>query len=119
MSLVYVSFAGACGAVLRYVVADWAQARRGSSFPTGTAAVNLVGSLGVGLVAGLAAPGSVLFDLGVGLFGGLTTFSTWMVESLRLGMIPRPRARAMINGALVVAGVGLAAAGYSLGSLGG
>ena len=57
-------------------------ARRGVR--QGTAAVNLVGSLVLGLLVGLAggygADSDVLLVLGAGGMGGLTTFSTWMLD---------------------------------------
>ena len=45
---------------------------------------------------------------------GLTTFSTWMIETIRLG-IPPLRTRALFNLTItLIAGVALTAAGYSL-----
>jgi len=70
--------AGALGAVLRHL------ARVALPRPFGTAGANLVGALGAGVVAGML-EGPVALVLSVGLFGALTTYSTWMVEVVELG----------------------------------
>jgi fluoride exporter len=83
-----VALAAAAGAVARYLLDTWLMARTGSAFPWGTFAVNISGSLALGLLAGglalgaLPAPAAVV--LGTGFLGAYTTFSTWMVDSLRL-----------------------------------
>lgn len=115
MTLLVATAAGAVGSVCRYLVADWAQRRSRSGFPIGTATVNLAGALLVGVVAGSvdleAAPGVAL----VGFTGGFTTFSTWMIETVRLGAAPRLGGRAAANLVLLaVLGVALTAAGFHL-----
>ena len=67
---------GAAGAYARFAVAAAVTARRPGDFPWGTFVVNLTG-------AGIT--GTALFVLGTGFMGGYTTFSTWMVETQRLG----------------------------------
>ena len=88
MTLALVAVGGACGAVLRYVVDQLVTARRTGPFPWGTYVVNVVGCLVLGAVAGFArgtaAADWVLPLLGTGLCGGLTTFSTFSFETLRL-----------------------------------
>ena len=60
-------------------------------------------------------PGSLGRSLLGGFFGGFTTFSTWMVESVDLGLRPRARLAGLVNlGIVLVAGVTLAALGYNL-----
>jgi CrcB protein len=72
---------GGLGAVLRWLVTLWlGTTDRG--FPLGTTVVNVVGSFALGVAVGM---GSSIaeFDtqpLTVGLLGGFTTFSTWMVQ---------------------------------------
>jgi fluoride exporter len=106
--------AGGIGTVCRYLVSGAVQGRGRSDFPVGTLAVNLSGALLIGLVAGATDLRSVISVAIVGFLGGFTTFSTWMIETIRLGM-PALRARAMVNLTLtLVAGVALTAAGYSL-----
>ena len=53
--------------------------------PWGTFVVNLTGGFVLGLLTGLHVTGDALFVLGTGFLGGYTTFSTWMVETQRLG----------------------------------
>jgi len=76
------------GAPLRYLTDRAVQARHDSVFPWGTYVVNVVGSLVLGLVTGLAATGAagphVQLLLGTGLCGALTTYSTFSYETLRL-----------------------------------
>jgi CrcB protein len=76
---------GGIGAVLRFLV-DRAVARRAAVlFPLGTLAVNVSGTALLGLVAGLALSPAVAMLAGTALIGSYTTFSTWMLETQRLG----------------------------------
>jgi fluoride exporter len=43
------------------------------------------GAFALGLLTGLKLPSDLLLVLGTGFLGGYTTFSTWMVETQRLG----------------------------------
>jgi fluoride exporter len=84
-----VAAGGAIGSVLRYLVAMLALTWLGPAFPWGTLAVNLVGSFAIGLVQGLAFEGLVLDEdarlfLSTGVMGGLTTYSAFSYESVRL-----------------------------------
>jgi fluoride exporter len=76
---------GALGAVARFRLDSAVSARFPSDFPLGTLAVNLTGALGLGILVGIAPAHRVVLLLGTGFAGGYTTFSTWMVESVRLG----------------------------------
>jgi CrcB protein len=85
---VAVALGGAIGTVARYELA-LAEPVTSGHFPWATFTANLVGSfvLGVAVVALVEARAStaVLRPLvAVGFCGGLTTFSTWMVESVLL-----------------------------------
>lgn len=76
---------GGIGSVLRFLV-DRAVARRmARSFPFGTLTVNISGAALLGLVSGLALsrPAALLAD--TAFIGSYTTFSTWMLETQRLG----------------------------------
>jgi CrcB protein len=72
------------GAVLRFTLHRAVQARRADAFPLGTLAVNVLGSLLLGVLHGAGVGGDAGLLLGTALLGSFTTFSTWMVESERL-----------------------------------
>jgi len=76
---------GAAGAYMRFSVAATVTARRPSAFPYGTFVVNMSGGFALGLLTGLGVADDVRLVFGTGLLGAYTTFSTWMVESQRLG----------------------------------
>ena len=91
---VNVAIGGAFGAALRYhfgrAMTAWLGAAPMSAFPFATLAVNAIGSLLMGLLAGwLAARGAsdggqLRLMLGVGLLGGFTTFSAFSLELVLL-----------------------------------
>ncbi len=112
-----VGLAGGLGAVARValdeVVTEVVTARRPSAFPVGTLVANVLGSLLLGLVAGLVldrgAPEGLQVVLGTGFCGGFTTFSTVAVASARLD-----RPRALLNAAAtLVLTVAASAAGLA------
>ncbi len=114
MTFVIAVAAGGLGAVCRYVVSGLVQRWSGSDFPTGTVAVNLTGAFALGAALGTGSGSVAIASVG-GFLAGFTTFSTWMVESLGLGLVPRPRTRAVVNlVGMLLAGLALAAAGYSI-----
>lgn len=75
--------AGGVGAVARYTVGRAALSL--TDRPLGTAVVNVVGAATLGLVVALGSHGDTRQVLAVGLLGGFTTFSTWIVEALVVG----------------------------------
>jgi CrcB protein len=80
---------GAIGTGLRYLAALAAAHWFGAEFPYGTLIVNLAGSFIIGFVQQLglevlAIPDSVRLFLTTGLMGGLTTYSTFSYETVRL-----------------------------------
>ena len=115
MTLLITAVTGSLGALCRYLLSGFVQNRVESLMPVGTATVNLIGAFSLGLVAGaadLSAPGPLAL---AGFLGGFTTFSTWMVETVGLGIAPRLRLRAVTNLTLILLiGVLLAAAGFNL-----
>ncbi|WP_020592313.1 fluoride efflux transporter CrcB [Kiloniella laminariae] len=87
--LIAVAFGGAVGAVGRYLVYILMGSLVGSQIPSGTLAVNIVGSFVMGLlVPWLATDGSVPPEirglLTVGLLGAFTTFSTFAMDTFVL-----------------------------------
>lgn len=75
---------GGLGAVGRFLLDGAIGSATSSPFPFGTLAVNLLGTLALGLLAGAVVDDDALALLGVGALGSFTTFSTWMFESQRL-----------------------------------
>ena len=80
----YVGVGGSIGAIIRYALARWAGDRFSGVFPWGTMLANASGAFMLGLLHGNGAAEPWLVFLGTGILGGLTTFSTWMIESFRL-----------------------------------
>lgn len=97
MTVLLVALAGSLGAVSRYVIAGAVQARTKAAFPRGTLVVNVVGSFGFGVLVGASPAETNLLIAAVAFFGGFTTFSTWAIESVRLGVVPTPSRPAVIN----------------------
>jgi CrcB protein len=83
--VVGVGLLGGAGAVARFVLDGAVASRLGRVFPYGTLAVNLSGALALGVLHGAGAGGDALRLVGTGLIGAYTTFSTWTLESHRLG----------------------------------
>jgi CrcB protein len=84
-----VAFGSGIGGLLRYVISDFVYKYSASLFPYGTLTVNVVGSFILGLVLfyldslKLISTEMRLF-LTIGLCGGLTTFSTFSYETVKL-----------------------------------
>lgn len=111
-----VAVLGGCGAIARFLLDGWVAERARGAFPLGTLAVNLSGALALGLLTGLALSGDALVLAGAAALGSYTTFSTWMLETHRLGEDAELRL-ALVNVALsLAAGVGAAALGRFLGA---
>ena len=104
MTALLVALGAAVGAPLRFLLARVLDAR----FPWGTLLVNLAGSLALGALAGAAVSGRPMALLGTGFCGGLTTYSSFAVQSVGLGRASRPRGAAYV--VATVAGCLLAAA---------
>ena len=118
MSLLLVITGAAIGAPLRYLSDRAIQARHDTVFPWGTFAVNVLGSLVLGIItgavtAGVASP-AIQLALGTGLCGALTTYSTFSYETLRL-LEDDARFFAAANVvASIVAGLGAAFLGVAI-----
>jgi CrcB protein len=110
-----VALFGALGAIARFSVDSAVSTRFPSDFPLGTLLVNLTGAFALGLLVGAAPSDRALFLLGGGFAGGYTTFSTWMVESVRLGEVGNLAALLRNLWLSMIAGFGAAAAGFALG----
>ncbi|MFZ9395257.1 MAG: fluoride efflux transporter CrcB [Erythrobacter sp.] len=112
-----VAIGGGVGALARYQLGrgmtHWLGPQAVSAFPWATLAVNVLGSLAMGLLAGwLARHGTAYTEqwrllLGVGLLGGFTTFSAFSLELMLL--IERGQATTAFTYAAVSVLAGLAA----------
>lgn len=85
MTALAVLLGGAIGSTLRYLTDLSVQSRHSSRMPWGTFTVNVVGSFILGVIAATCASSSTAYALwGTGFCGGLTTFSTFSFETVRL-----------------------------------
>jgi fluoride exporter len=88
MSLVF--FGGAVGTLFRFGISSWVARTVGPQFPWGTLTVNVVGSFLIGAILGwpdlVQATGNqpLVAFLAVGFCGGLTTFSSFSLQTLAL-----------------------------------
>lgn len=85
----WVAIGSAAGGVIRFLLGTFIQQKTGSTFPVGTLAINVTGSLVLGFVVryALATPAispEIRALLTAGLCGGYTTFSTFSYESAAL-----------------------------------
>lgn len=76
-----VSLGAVAGAVSRYGVVNGLNAGLGTSFPFGTLTVNLVGALGMGVVAGVVTSPEGRALLAAGFLGSFTTFSAYQLDA--------------------------------------
>ena len=112
---VAVALGGAAGTLARWWIGGLVQ-EASATFPTGTLAINVAGSLLLGFLARYlletSAPPELRMALTVGLCGGFTTFSTFSYETLALienGSIARA-------GGYVIASVVLSLAATAMGA---
>lgn len=84
LAWVAVAAVGGTAAIARFAIDFALTARSEHPFPLGILAVNLAGTLALGLVAGIALEGEALVIVAGGGIGSFTTFSTWMLDSHRL-----------------------------------
>ncbi len=87
--LLLVAAGGAAGAALRHLAGMAALRLFGPSFPWGTLAVNIAGSLAMGVLIGLLARASsggeaLRLFLATGVLGGFTTFSAFSLDAVAL-----------------------------------
>ncbi len=88
MGWLYVAAGGALGAILRFAVSGWVQELSASTFPWGTMAVNVLGSLLLGFAVvwlqSAVTSAEVRVFATIGLLGAFTTFSTFTYETAAL-----------------------------------
>jgi CrcB protein len=111
IDVVLVAIGGTAGAVSRHLLGERIDARTRD-----TLAVNVLGSLALGVLLGVGVGTSGSLLLATGFCGAFTTFSTFAVETVRLAETGRPRAAAWnaaahLAGALAAVWIGTAAGG--------
>ena len=87
--LLFIGIGGAIGALMRYGTSMGIYSLLGRGFPYGTLFVNVLGSLGIGVLSILLVE---RYNIGpewraailIGLLGSFTTFSTFSIETLNL-----------------------------------
>lgn len=103
MNFLLVMIGGAIGSAGRYAIGKATFHALGPDYPWGTLAVNLIGGLLMGLLAGtLARTGGTeqtRLLIGVGVLGGFTTFSSFSLDAVT--MIERGQWGVAITYALV------------------
>jgi CrcB protein len=99
---------GGLGALARFSLDRFILARVGRGFPAGTLAVNASGAFLLGLLVGISLEGDAYLFAGTALLGSYTTFSTWMLETHRLG--EDGEANWLIANVVLSSAVGLGAA---------
>jgi len=112
-----VALVGGGAAIARFLMDSTVAERVTGDFPAGTLAVNLSGAVVLGFLAGAALHGEALTIVAGGGLGSFTTFSTWMLESHRLGEVGDARALWLNVAVSLVAGLAAVALGHWLGGL--
>jgi CrcB protein len=117
-----VAVGGAFGSALRHGVNELFARVMTRPVPYATAAVNLVGAGAIGILAGLLAAGRLdwppatrAFVL-VGVLGGFTTFSSYMLDSLTLTYRGEPGLAFINLAGQVLFGLAAVWSGYYLGA---
>jgi len=87
--LLLIGLAGALGTLARYGISVWAARALGTGFPFGTLFVNLIGCFLITAITHVAltttlVPQTLRLMLTVGFLGGLTTYSSFDLETTNL-----------------------------------
>lgn len=104
-NILLVALGGAVGSVCRHLLSSM----NAASWPWGTFAVNILGSLIIGLLVGLVSKGIVSPEMKLllvtGFCGGFTTFSTFANESFGMMKAGDVLMTAIYIGASIVVGI--------------
>lgn len=89
LNILVVGLGGGIGAVTRYLVSSWTVGRFGPDFPYGTLLVNVAGCFVIGFFLVLVADKFTVRSewrlfVTTGFLGGLTTFSSFSYETMKL-----------------------------------
>jgi fluoride exporter len=111
-----VALLGGAMAVARLAVDAVLSDHPARPFPAGILAVNLLGTLVLGVVAGAALSGEALVIVAGGGTGSFTTFSTWVLDTERLADSGRSDLALLNVGISLLAGFLAAVLGHWLGT---
>ncbi|WP_110747582.1 fluoride efflux transporter CrcB [Phyllobacterium leguminum] len=118
---VLVLIGGFIGGIARFGLARFVDGKTGNAFPWGTLAVNLSGAFLAGVLAGLAQSTGSLFSsemvrafLMIGVLGGYTTVSSFVLQSHGLAREGEMRLTLIYIAASAIFGVVAAFAGFAL-----
>jgi CrcB protein len=112
---------GALGSVARHGVNVTTARLLGAASPWSTAAVNIIGSLAIGVLVGALAANRISMSrpaqafVFVGILGGFTTFSSFMLDSLTLMQAGGPTPAVWNVAGQVAVGLAVTYAGYQVG----
>jgi CrcB protein len=116
-----VAAGGALGSILRHGVNVLFSSLIERPIPHATAAVNLIGAGIIGVLAGFAASGRLPLSVPmrafvfVGILGGFTTFSSYMLDTLTLAYSGEPGVAFLNVTAQTLLGLAAVWAGYAVG----
>jgi CrcB protein len=105
----------ALGALGRVTFGGEIQRRVSSGLPFGTLAVNMTGSLALGVLAGAGVSGWWLRLFGAALLGSYTTFSTWIYDTTVLAEEGAALGAVLNIVVSVLLGLAAVAAGWAIG----
>ena len=117
--LLAVGIGGLIGSVGRYIASKSIDEKMASLFPSGTLAVNIIGSLVLGILYGISLKRLDLAEhwrlfIGTGICGGFTTFSAFALENFVL-LHEKPAIAVLYIAATLIAGLLAVALGVFLG----
>ena len=121
MTWLAVVLGGAVGTAARHAVNLATSRLISTPVPWATATVNMLGSLVIGVLAGALAAERLSMSpfartfVFVGVLGGFTTFSSFMLDSLTLMHAGAPTKAALNLGGQLVLGLALTVTGYYIG----
>jgi fluoride exporter len=110
-----VTLIGGAGSAARFLADGAVSSAARRDFPSGTLAVNISGSVILGLLTGLALSHDQALLAGTAAVGSYTTFSAWMLETQRMAE-ERQHRKVILN---VAASLALGVAAAALGRLAG
>ena len=123
MTWLAIAAGGAIGSVARHAVNQLVHTRwLTTRFPVGTVAVNLIGCLIIGILAGLIASERIAIRFQwrefvfVGLLGGFTTFSTFGLDTFLLTRTHSAAQAALNIGLQVIGGLLAVWLGHQIGA---